>query len=229
MSMLTDATNPFALHLVNGMDYLSWVTQYAYYYAVGLGMRTAILCLESRPITHLLSLIALGSGIPKTDLFTLQVCREHFVALNRALEQLYVNNPIFFENSFLDLDGLISLIRHLKKHEDVETVIIDALHQVRFDGDTPATRAEQRLISSVLQSTAHVGQFHIIAGFYDPYVPFANLPADSGIYCGPEGDEAVKPEPKRIAIAGLAMAIVGRLRTFCTSLFRRIVPLMRQN
>jgi hypothetical protein len=225
MRLLTDATNPYPLHLVNGADYLAWLAKYAFYYSVGLGMKTAVVCVESRPLTHLLSLIALGSGIPKTDLFTLQVCRVQFEALNRGLEQLWVANPLFFEQSPLDLNGLISLIRHLKKHEAVEVVIVDALHKVRFDGDTPATRDEQRLISTVLQSTAHVGRFHIIAGFYDPYFPFADLPADSAFYCGPEGDEAVKPEPKRIAIAGLAMAIVGRLRTFCSSLFRGIIPL----
>src|SRR5208282_2738906 len=64
MSLLTDATNPYPLHLVNGGNYLDWVSKYGYYYSIWLSTRTAFICLESRPITHLLSLVSLGSGIP---------------------------------------------------------------------------------------------------------------------------------------------------------------------
>jgi hypothetical protein len=139
-------------------------------------MRTAFVCVECKPLTHLLSLVALATGIPQADLLTLSVCREHFGALNRGLAELYITNPLFCESPRLDLNGLIALIRHLKKHEDVETVIIDALHQVRYEGDKPTTKAERRLISSVLQSTAHVGHLHIIAGFYDKHISFPSLP-----------------------------------------------------
>ena len=170
MSLLAEATNPYPLHLVNGGNHLEWVRKYAFYYSMGLGKKTAFVCLESRPLSSILSLISLASGIPKTDLHSLQVCRSHFEALNRALEQVWVTNPRFCEPRSLDMNGLIRLIRNLKKHAGVETVIIDALHQVRFDGDTPATRAEQRLISSVLRSTAHVGKLRIVAGFCDPAI-----------------------------------------------------------
>jgi hypothetical protein len=225
MRLLTDATNPYPLHLVNGGDYLNWVSQYAYYYSVGLGMKTAIVCVESKPLTHLLSLIALATGIPKTDLQTLSVCREHFGSLNHGLEQLWVPNPLFCESPQIDLNGLIALIKHLKKHQDVEAVIVDALHLIRFDRKNPATRAKQRLISSVLRSTAHVGKLQIVAGFYDPEIDFPTLAADSVFHCGSGENETVKADQRRIAIASLAMATIRRMRAVCKSLFRRIVPL----
>jgi hypothetical protein len=225
MRLLTDATNPYPLHLVNGADYLGWVRKYSYYYSVGLGMKTAVVCLESKPLANVVSLLSLASGIPQRDLFSLQVCRSHFGTLNRALEELDVSNPLFFEGWRLDLNGLISLIRYLKKHEAVETVIIDALHQVHSERDKPATRAEQRLISSVLQSTAHVGHFHVVAGFYDPCVPFPNLLSDSAFYCGSGQRETTEAEPRRIAIAAPAMALPRWIRKVCSSPFRRFVRL----
>ena len=111
----------------------------------------------------------------------------------------------------------------MKKHEAIETVIIDALHEVRIDEEMPATSAEQTLISSILKSTAHIGGLTIVAGFYDPEIEFPNLPADSVFHCGPEGDQAVKGEPRRIAMAGLAMAMIRRMRVVFRSLFRRNV------
>src|SRR5271157_3803230 len=108
MRLLTDANILHPLQLVNGAGYLDWVNKYAYYYSMGLGMKTAVVCLESKPLSCMLSLISMGSGIPLTDLLSLRVCRAHFEALNRALEGLYIANPIFFESSRLDLDGLIS-------------------------------------------------------------------------------------------------------------------------
>jgi hypothetical protein len=219
MRLLTDATNPYPFHLVNGADYLSWVGKYAFYYSIGLGMTTAFVCVESKPITNLLALISLQSGIPQSDLFSLCVCRQHFEALNRGLEQVWAANPIFFEQRSPDLDALIALIKRLKK-ESVDVVVLDALHQVRFDLKRPATRAEQRLFSSALQSTAHVGQFHIVSGFYDPYVPFPNLPADTVFYCDSGQPESTKAKPRRIAIAALAMASIRWIRAVCMSLFR---------
>jgi hypothetical protein len=229
MSLLSDTSNHFSLQLVNGADYLNWVIKYAFYYSTGLEMETAVVCLESRPLTNLLALVSVRSGIPQSDLFSLCVCRQHFEVLNRALEELYVANPLFFESSRIDLDGLIALIRHLKKHEGVEVVIVDALHQVRLDGSKPTTSTEQSHISSILKSTANVGRLNIVAGFYDPEAKFPNLPADSVLYCDSGQSESTKAEPKRIAIASLAIAKIGWIRKACRSLFRRIVPLIKQD
>lgn len=184
MSLLTDAADPYPLHLVNGGDYLNWVSKYAFYYSIGLGMKTAFICLESRPITHMLSLVSLASGIPQADLRTLSVCREHFAELNLGAEQIYVANPLFSEPPLLDLNELIALIRWLKKHHSVEAIVIDALQRVRFDGEKQPTKSEQELISLILLSTARVGKLRIVAGFYDPEVEFPNIHGDTVFYCG---------------------------------------------
>ena len=184
MSLLTEAADPCPFHLVNGGDYLSWVNKYGYYFSACRLMQTAFICLESKPLTNLLSMVSLATGIPKTDLFSLHVCRSDFGALNRGLTELYIANPLFCELPRLDLNELIALIRHLKKNEDVETVVIDALHRVRIDAERLATRTEQGLISSVLKSTAKVGKLRIVAGFYDPDVEFPDIHGDTVLYCG---------------------------------------------
>ena len=51
MSLLTEATNPFPLHLVNGGNHFAWIRKYGFYYSIGLGKKTAFLCLESRPLS----------------------------------------------------------------------------------------------------------------------------------------------------------------------------------
>jgi hypothetical protein len=228
MRLLTDANGPYPLHLVNGADYLSWVTKYGYYFSTQ-GMKTAFLCLESRPLTNLLTLISLQSGISQGDLLSLYVCRKHFEVLNHALEQIYAINPIFCESSRLDLNRLIALIRQLKKHQGIEAVIVDALHRVRLDGSKHTTSKEQSHISSILKATANVGRMNIVAGFYDLEVEFPNLPADTVFHCGSGQGETTKAEPRRIAIARLAMAQIKRIRAAWLSLFRRIVPLIKQN
>ena len=147
-------------------------------------MKTALICLESRPITHLLSLVSLASGIPQADLRTLSVCREHFAELNLGAEQIYAANPLFSEPPQLDLNGLIALIMCLKKQHSAEAIVIDALHLVRFDRERQATRTEQDLISLILRSTAHVGKLRIVAGFYDSEVEFPEIHGDTVFHCG---------------------------------------------
>ena len=225
MSLLTDTTNPYPLHLVIGGDYLIWVSKYAFYHTIGLGMKTALICLESRSITHLLSLVSLATGIPHADLRTLSVFREHFAELNVGAEQIYAANPLFSEPPLLDLNGLIASIKRLKKHYAVEAIVIDALHKVRFDGEKQATKNEQSLMSSILKSTAHVGNLRIVAGFYDPEVKFPNLAADTVFQCDSMQQAEAQAGHPQTAVAKRVAAKMKAIWACCLTLMSRIASI----
>lgn len=221
MALLSDANTQYPLHLVNGGDYLNWVRRYGYYSCLSQ-RKTVFLCSESRPLSTMLSLLSLASGIPQGDLLSLRVCRTQFEALNRALENLYLANPGFCEFSPIDFSELLALIRRMKKHVGVETVAIDALHHVRFDVEGQATNAEQSLITRLIQSTAHMAKLTIVAGFYDPEVEFPDLHGDTIFHCGPGNQKTSNQKPVTKSIVHSAMAAMLRLWPLCSSFSRRI-------
>ncbi|HUI72197.1 MAG TPA: hypothetical protein VL354_16880 [Spirochaetia bacterium] len=88
VAALTDVDVPHPLLLINGADYRKWVGKYGLYFAPL--KETGFVCVESKPLPFMLSLISLASGIPEEDLLTLSVCRQHFEALCADLNQLEV-------------------------------------------------------------------------------------------------------------------------------------------
>jgi len=190
MDLLTSSDHPHPFMLIVGENHIDEVHKYAYYYSSLLRKRCWYLCLESTPMASMLSMLSLASGVPRHDLLDLKVAPPHFAALNEGLAALYQTHCTFSLASPMDLTGLVSLAKTVKKQGGVEVLIIDALHRVEFEHGKVSTPTEQRWISQVLRAVAHAGELTVVAGFNRPGDSFADLPSDSTFFCElPEKEE----------------------------------------
>ena len=183
MNLLTQSDQPNPFLLVVGENYLDEIQQHAYYYSAKLGKRCWYLCLESTPMTCVLSTLSLSSGIPIEVLQSSRIPPPYFPAFNEGAAELYAADLTFCPLLSADIGTIVSLAKYLKRNKGVEVLLIDALHRVEFEPGKISSPTEQRWISQVLRAVAHAGELTVVAGFHLPGVPFPDLAADSVYHC----------------------------------------------
>ena len=183
VELLTLGEPPHPLMVVSGANYQEAVRKHCFDFAVQEKKKTAFLCDKATPLQSVLSLVSLATGLSQSDPDEFRVSPKHFALLNEALSALYDVDLTFCQTTPLKIDSVIALARRLKKQEGVEVFVVEGLHHIELESGKQTSQTEQRFVSALLRSVAHIGELTIVAGHYSPDDPFADLSCDSVFYC----------------------------------------------